>query len=39
MMLAGRGEYERARDYLQKGAAIDPASEAARNLELLEGAR
>lgn len=35
MMLAGRGEYQRARDYLQKGAEIDPASEAAWNLKRL----
>jgi tetratricopeptide (TPR) repeat protein len=36
LMLAGRGEYERAREYLQKGANIDPNSEAAWNLRQLK---
>lgn len=36
LMLAGRGEYDRAFDYLQKGAAIDPGSEAAWNLRQLK---
>ncbi|MDO9067412.1 MAG: tetratricopeptide repeat protein, partial [Deltaproteobacteria bacterium] len=35
MMLAARGEHQRARDYLQKGANIDPNSEAAWNLRQL----
>lgn len=39
MMLAGRGEFQRARDYLQKGANIDPTSEAAWNLRQLKPAK
>jgi tetratricopeptide (TPR) repeat protein len=35
MMLAGRGDYQGAIIYLEKGAAIDPGSEAAWNLRQL----
>jgi Flp pilus assembly protein TadD len=36
LMLAARGDYARAKNYLEKGAAIDPQSEAALNLLRLK---